>query len=90
MERIRIINGIVEEWKNISEFPDHEVSSFGRLRNKKVDTYLTGSTNSFDGCVVVCMLHKTKKLHRLVADAFIENPNKHPNVIHLNDDPNDN
>jgi len=66
-----IINDVVEEWKNIPGLPDHEVSSFGRLRNKKVDTYLIGSINPFDGCVVVCMLHKIKKLHCLVTDAFI-------------------
>ena len=42
--------------------------------------------------VVLCKdsVKRMASVHRLVAQAFIENPNNHPVVNHLNSDPSDN
>ena len=75
-----------EIWKDIDEFPNYEVSSFGRVRNKKYNRFLKPLEVGF-GYVVVELWNngqsQSKKIHRLVANAFIPNPHNKPQVNHI-------
>lgn len=76
---------MTEEWKTIQEFPRYSVSDFGRIKNNNSNLILTGGKDK-DGYRQV-ILSKGKKQYnrricRLVAIAFIPNPNDLPQVNH--------
>lgn len=70
-------NTLKEIWKNITEYPNYEVSNLGRIRNNKTHRILQPLYNK-DGYqfIMLCKDGKPKKhyIHRLVAEAFIEVP----------------
>jgi hypothetical protein len=70
-----------EEWKEIDSFPNYQVSNFGNVRNIKtlkiLKPILTGK-----GYPTV-NLKKQFKVHRLVAQAFIPNPEEKKEVDHI-------
>ncbi len=76
---------MTEIWKVIEGYDNYEVSICGQVRNKKTRRVLKVS-NRGDGYLCAClMLNKKKKthhVHRLVAVAFLENPNNYPTVDH--------
>ena len=78
-------NEVVEEWRTIEGFENYEVSNFGRVR--KVE-YIK-QREDFNGYPIVNLYKggegKTMKVHRLVAQAFIPNPNNLPQVNHINE-----
>ena len=77
-----------EEWKIVNGFPRYQVSTHGRLVFIPRKMILEGSLSrqgyrkaelaSNDG------RRKTLLVHRIVADAFIENPDAKPTVHHKN------
>lgn len=73
-----------EEWRTISNFPNYEVSSFGNVRNvltnKTMRQSLKGGYNNV--CLTNCEIRTSFKVHRLVALAFIENPENKSDVNH--------
>ena len=77
------------DWKRIDGYDNYEVSKFGEVRNIATGNYLNGCVNN---CGYVKMtLTKDKKskgfqLHRLVAQAFIPNPEKKQYVRHHDGD----
>lgn len=77
----------MEIYKVISNYPNYEVSNLGNVRNKKTGKVLKPGKDG-DGYlhVVLCKEGKTKlfKVHRLVANAFLQNPNNKPQINHIN------
>lgn len=74
-----------EVWKQIENFPGYEVSDLGRVRSYKwtEPRVLKGKQTSY-GYIQVTILHKQLYVHRLVAQAFLPNPENKPQVNHLN------
>jgi len=79
----------MEEWRDIKGYIGHyQVSNFGNVRSIKNGKFLTlkqykekGKRGYLDVYLRIPGSKKTKKVHRLVAEAFIPNPN---NCLELN------
>lgn len=77
----------IEIWEPIIDYANYEVSNFGRVINVTKNKLMTLSTNKHGyKYVVLCRFGKRKNkfIHRLVASAFIPNPNNYPVVNHIN------
>ena len=73
----------MEEYKTISDFDNYEISNLGNVRNKKTNRILKHSINGngYFMLVYIVKIRKiNKKIHRLIADAFIDNPDNKPHV----------
>lgn len=80
-----------ETWKVIPRFDKYEVSTEGRVRNKKSKRLL--STTYGNGYVHVTMYQEkyyTRSVHTLVAMTYLSNPEAKPTVNHINKKRDDN
>ncbi|AFP33679.1 HNH homing endonuclease [Pectobacterium phage POP72] len=83
----------MQEWKSITSYPNYAISNMGEVKNIKTGRILKHLilTKGYHG---VRLYHegngKTLKVHRLVALAFIHNPDNLPQVNHLWGDKGDN
>ncbi len=78
------MKGPVEFWKKHPDIEKIEVSSFGRVRSVK-GHYYKGSHDRvgyLKSCFRINGKFVNKKVHRLVAETFIPNPNNLPQVNH--------
>jgi len=78
----------MEEWKTITDFPDYEVSNQGRVRRiwksgKKLRKFGI-SVGYYRLDLYNDAKPSMKLIHRLVAEAFIPNPENKPEVDHIN------
>ena len=85
---------MIEEWKVIEENLNYEISNLGRIRNIRNGHILTPNKRK-DGYCSVLVLTGFKKytrvlIHRLVAKAFIPNPNNYKEVNHKDFNPSNN
>lgn len=76
-----------EIWKSIKDFPNYEVSNLGRVRNKNTNNILKPALDKTTGYLKVNLWNngteKMHTIHRLVANAFIPNPEMKRVVNHL-------
>lgn len=74
-----------EEWKEVEYSPNYSVSSFGRVRNNKSGKILSDRISCGYKHVLLYKRGITKdfRVHRLVAKAFIPNPDELPEVNHI-------
>jgi hypothetical protein len=80
-------------WKKINDFPNYEISDIGKIKNIKTGKCLSPK-KSRTGYLRVTLCNdgfqKTFSIHRLVAIAFIQNPERKPTVNHKNEKKDDN
>lgn len=86
-----------ENWKEIKDYPNYEVSDMGRIKSKRrptkeriLKTYMNKNGYSIVGLLDAEGNQHNVQVHRLVADAFCPNPDKKPFVDHINCEKEDN
>jgi hypothetical protein len=79
------------EWMKINEFPRYSVSDMGYVRNDETGGILAPviMPNGY-ARLTLTPGRINKSIHRLVAEAFIPNPENKPYVNHINGDKTDN
>jgi len=69
---------MIEEFRSIQNYPNHEVSNEGRVRNIKTGRMLTIFKNKSSGWYFVCLKRNGKPvtipISRLVAEVFLDDP----------------
>jgi len=82
-------NNQIETYANITGFPNYQVSTFGNVKNVKSGRILKPSQEG-GGYLYVILTddgeRSSKKIHKLVANAFLENPENKSCVDHINHD----
>jgi len=73
-----------EIWKDVSQFKGYQVSTEGRIRNKKTKMLLKPS-KCCSGYAVSSIRGKNIKFHRIVAQTFLPNFNNKPTIEHKDD-----
>jgi len=74
-----------EQWKKIREFEDYEISNLGRIYSQKRNGRILKSRMDKNGYLYVSLCNAgthTKRIHRLVTQAFIPNPKNLPEINH--------
>ena len=84
---------IDEEWRRIDGFINYQVSNIGRVRNANTGRILKPGWGT-GGYLKVTLCKDRKKftcrIHKLVANEFIDNPNNKKCIDHINNDRVDN
>lgn len=85
---------MIEEWKDIEDYPNYQVSNLGRVRSLKYEKVKILKPSKYNGYSKIGLTKNnktyTQKVHILVAKAFIPNPENKPEIDHINTDRTDN
>lgn len=80
---------IAEEWRDIEQFKgEYQISNFGRIRNYRTKKVLKNYISP-EGYICNSLRHSKEKrthtvrVHRLIAEAFIPNPNNYSIINHI-------
>ena len=88
------ITGIInEEWRSVNGYANYQVSNIGRVRNVETEKILKQTMTKLGYCQIGLYregLRKFLYIHRMVAHAFIKNPDNRPCVDHMNHDTSNN
>ena len=82
-------NQIEETYANITNFPNYQVSTFGNVKNIKTGRILKPAPGGGSYLMVILMddgERSNKKIHKLVANAFLENTEDKKCVDHVDHD----
>lgn len=75
----------MEEWREIEDYPNYQVSNLGRIMNIKLNKIIKGSITSY-GYVTVTLKNdlgsKNMKVHRIVAKEFLNDWDSELQVNH--------
>lgn len=81
-------------WKSIEDYTrSYQISNFGEIKSLRTNQTLRPYKNKFGYCYVHLYQNSIKQhkaVHRLVAEAFIPNPENKPQVNHKNGKKDDN
>ena len=81
---------MVEKWVNIENHPSYFISNFGRVFSKKSNKVMKNRVVSKNGYQQITLDNSQLLVHRLVAQAFIPNPDNLPCVNHKDENPGNN
>lgn len=89
---------MMEEWRDIEGFDGYQVSNIGRVKtlnyNRTGEERILQTVEGGKKYLVLTLCKDGKKynrkVHRLVAEAFIPNPDNKPQIDHINTDRTDN
>jgi len=75
-----------ENWASINNYLNYQISTHGRVRNANSGKIMKSYTRD-DGYQTIPLcengIRKNHRIHRLVAEAFIPNPNNYPCIDHI-------
>lgn len=80
-----------EIWKKVNRNPNYEISNYGRVKSLKYNKIKKCDYDK-DGYCRVCIPYNSIGVHRLIAEAFLPNPNPncYTQVNHINEIKSDN
>ena len=78
-----------EEWGHIQNYTNYQISNHGRVKNDKTNRILKNQIDNLGYEIIQLRndnLSKSHRIHNLVANVFIPNPENKPCIDHIDND----